>query len=212
MKVALNKNALKQQRDKLSLYRRYLPSLELKRQQLLAAWRTAQRELAEADAEIAALDANSEPLFSLLGGSTIPTRDLARLVRVREVSLGEENVVGVRVPTVKAVAFERVAYSTLALPFWVDAVVDHLENLARLRVRRQVAAARERALEAASRKIAQRVNLFEKVLIPTAAENIGRIRIALSDQDRAAVVRSKLAKRKRAAASPQRQNVGGERS
>lgn len=44
------------------------------------------------------------------------------------------------------------------------------------------------------RRVTQRVNLFEKVLIPKAEENIRRITIFLSDQERAAVVRSKIAK------------------
>ncbi len=49
------------------------------------------------------------------------------------------------------------------------------------------------------RTVTQRVNLFDKVLIPQTRENIKRIRIALSDAERAAVVRSKIAKKKRAA-------------
>ena len=49
------------------------------------------------------------------------------------------------------------------------------------------------------RKVTQRVNLFEKVLIPRTREQIRRIRIYLSDAERAAVVRSKIAKRKHAA-------------
>ena len=39
MRVSLNKNALKQQRDQLAMFRRFLPSLELKKQQLLVAWK-----------------------------------------------------------------------------------------------------------------------------------------------------------------------------
>ena len=52
-------------------------------------------------------------------------------------------------------------------------------------------------LNDAVRRITQRVNLFEKVLIPQAEENIQRIRIFLSDAERTAVVRSKIAKAKR---------------
>ena len=48
------------------------------------------------------------------------------------------------------------------------------------------------------RRITQRVNLFEKVLIPRARENIKRIHIGLGEQERSAVVRSKIAKKKRA--------------
>ena len=46
------------------------------------------------------------------------------------------------------------------------------------------------------RTTSQRVNLFEKVKIPEAKENIRRISIYLGDQDTSAVVRGKIAKRK----------------
>ena len=42
----------------------------------------------------------------------------------------------------------------------------------------------------------QRVNLFEKVKIPECMENIRKIQIYLGDATTAAVVRSKIAKRK----------------
>ena len=45
-------------------------------------------------------------------------------------------------------------------------------------------------------KIVQRVNLFEKVKIPEAKENIRRIRIQLGDEMTAAVGRAKIAKNK----------------
>ncbi len=54
-------------------------------------------------------------------------------------------------------------------------------------------------LEEAVRKATQRVNLVEKVLIPRSRAHIKKIRIYLSDEERAAVVRSKIAKKKRAA-------------
>ena len=46
------------------------------------------------------------------------------------------------------------------------------------------------------RTTVQRVNLFEKVKIPEAKENIRVISIYLQDQQTAAVVRGKIAKRK----------------
>ena len=51
-------------------------------------------------------------------------------------------------------------------------------------------------LNDAVRRITQRVNLFEKVLIPQAEKKIHRIKIYLADTERAAVVRSKIAKAK----------------
>ena len=46
------------------------------------------------------------------------------------------------------------------------------------------------------RSTAQRVNLFEKVKIPEARENIRVIGIYLGDQQTSAVVRGKIAKKK----------------
>ncbi len=92
--------------------------------------------------------------------------------------------------------FERTSYSTLTLPFWVDQLVDCLEEMATLRLKLEVERERVERLRVAARKVTQRVNLFEKILIPTAEENIKRIRIALSDEERSAVIRSKLAKKK----------------
>ncbi|MBA1331492.1 ATP synthase subunit D, partial [Candidatus Endoriftia persephone str. Guaymas] len=40
-------------------------------------------------------------------------------------------------------------------------------------------------------------NLFDKVLIPRTHQHIRQIRIYLADEERAAVVRAKLAKRKK---------------
>ena len=66
-----------------------------------------------------------------------------------------------------------------------------------LRIREQIDRERVARLDEAVRKITQRVNLFEKVLIPTTRDNIHRIRIHLADAERAAVVRSKIVKAKR---------------
>ncbi len=196
MRLSLNKSSLKQQRDALGMYHRFLPSLDLKRQQLLTAWREAREELAELEKEDADLRQRVERFLPLLGSSTLRTRDLSSLVRVRSVNIESENVVGARVPVVRSVDFERTAYSTLTLPFWVDQLVDELENSARMRLRMQVQRERVSRLELASRKVTQRVNLFEKILIPTAKRNIKRIQIALSDEERSAVIRSKLSKKK----------------
>jgi V/A-type H+-transporting ATPase subunit D len=64
-----------------------------------------------------------------------------------------------------------------------------------------VAARRARILQQAVRRTTQRVNLFDRILIPEARKNIKRIQIFLGDQERDAVIRSKLAKGKKPIAS-----------
>lgn len=82
----------------------------------------------------------------------------------------------------------------LAKPFWVDFLVEQLQVMATLHLRRDVENTRAARLDDAVRRITQRVNLFEKVLIPQAAKDIQKIKVYLADTERAAVVRSKLAK------------------
>ena len=76
-------------------------------------------------------------------------------------------------------------------------LVERLKDVAEARLRVQVAAERVRILQQAVRRTTQRVNLFDKILIPTARQTIRRIQIFLGDEERSAIVRSKLAKAKR---------------
>jgi V/A-type H+-transporting ATPase subunit D len=125
--------------------------------------------------------------------------DLSELVKVKAARLGEHNVVGTRLPSLEGIEVQVRDYGYLAKPHWVDRLVDELTRMLELQVQLAVQERRATLLDEAARKVTQRVNLFEKVLIPRARENIKKIRIYLADAERAAVVRSKIAKRNRAA-------------
>jgi V/A-type H+-transporting ATPase subunit D len=196
MALALNKSSLKQQRDQLGLFRKFLPSLDLKRQQLLSALKEARAGLEQVEAEMRQFDGLLESLYPLLGSATLATRDLSQLVRIKAAKIETENLAGVHLPTLRELEFEATQYSTLATPFWVDSLIEALRKMAELRVRHAVQRRRVERLEAAGRRVTQRVNLFDKVLIPQAKQNIKRIQIFLADQERSAVVRSKIAKTK----------------
>jgi V/A-type H+-transporting ATPase subunit D len=192
-RLALNKSSLKKQRDQLKTYKKFLPSLDLKRQQLMIEWRSSQKELARLESELGRVGERMPELLDLLGSSDVP---LAGLLRVTGVEIKEINVVGVRVPELGQVSFDVTKYSVLAKPFWVDHLVDAAKSLAELRLRREVQHRRTMVLADALRKVTQRVNLFEKVLIPQAQDNIRKINIFLADSQRVAVVRSTIAKAK----------------
>lgn len=193
-KIALNKSSLKSERDRLKTFERFLPSLDLKRQQLMVESKKAQAELKATLEKIEETLRGIDGLLGLLGGTTMEMPDYVRLERY---STDEENVVGVRLPVLDEIEFRVAEYSTLAKPFWVDTLVDYLQEVAKLRVEERIGEERVELLDEAVRKITQRVNLFEKVLIPNAKENIHRIQIFLNDAERAGVVRSKLVKAKR---------------
>ena len=192
-KLRLSKSSLTQQRSQLQLYQKLLPSLDLKRRQLTVEYEKAKRELARAQSAVEELDARIGRELPMLAGTDV---ELSGLVRMTGFELTEENVVGVRLPLLERIECEVADYSFLAAAPWVDALVQRLRDAAAERVRAEVAARRVRILQQAVRRTTQRVNLFDRILIPEARKNIKRIRIFLGDQERDAVIRSKLAKAK----------------
>jgi V/A-type H+/Na+-transporting ATPase subunit D len=192
--LALSKSSLHQQRDRLQLFERFLPALELKRQQLTAEYHRAQDTLREDELAAARGTALLRALLPILGSASI---NLSGLVRVRRLEIVEESVLGVHLPALRAAEFQLAEYSLLATPFWMEAFVTCLKEEVTHRIRLQVYRERVARLRSAVRRITQRVNLFEKVLIPEARRNISRLQIFLSDMERSAVVISKISKAKR---------------
>lgn len=196
-RLTLNKSTLQAERRKLDNYRRFLPSLELKRQQLRAERARARaQEQATRAALTAILDQVGERL-PMLANHEI---GLEALVEIASLEQERENVVGVWLPRLRSLDVRIREYSRLARPQWVDAVALTLRQCVELDVRLRFEERRLEILERAVRRITQRVNLFEKVLMPRAERNIHRIRVFLGDAERTAVVRSKVAQRKRAPA------------
>ena len=65
-----------------------------------------------------------------------------------------------------------------------------------IREKIHVAEEKKHALEKDLRDVSIRVNLFEKVLIPSSEQNIKKIKVFLGDQALAAVAQAKVAKQK----------------
>ncbi len=194
-KLKLSKSALTQERNQLKLYQRTLPSLDLKRRQLTVELANARRQHLRARQAVDELETTIGERLPMLANEDL---DLHGLVSMTDFELGEENVVGVRLPTLVRIECGVAKYSLLAKPAWVDALVELLKEAAEQRTRVLVAAERVRILAIQEKRVTQRVNLFDKILIPTAKQNIQRIQIFLGDAERSAVVRSKLSKARQA--------------
>lgn len=192
-KLALNKSSLQKETAGLKTFRKFLPSLELKRKQLMAENTKAQVQYAEtAQAYESAQQVLASYLTILAGEQEL----LAGLLQVTHVELAEENIVGTRLPVLIDLQVERQPYSFLTTPAWLDDAIASLEDIARLRWLMSIQEERALLLGEALRKTTQRVNLFDKVLIPRTVGNIRKIKIFLSDVERAEVVRAKISKAK----------------
>lgn len=195
-KFSLSKSSMLREARQLKSFERFLPSLDLKRKQLISERARARESRGRIESEMDALQRSVRDDLPMLANYEI---DLRGLVKLRQVRIGIENIMGASLPVVESVELEVEQYGYLAKPHWVDIVVKRLSGSLQLHVELEVAKQRQMLLEEAVRKATQRVNLVEKVLIPRSRAHIKKIRIYLSDEERAAVVRSKIAKKKRAA-------------
>lgn len=193
-RLNLNKSSLTKATRQLQTYQRFLPALDLKRKQLMAERAKALTAQRAVQAAIATLRDGVREHLPMLAHADL---QLDGLIKRRGVELGEENIVGTRLPVLFRVDLERRDTGFLVRPHWVDPLLDAWSQMLEEQARLAVQQRRVILLEEAVRKVTQRVNLFEKVLIPRTQQHIKTIRIALSDSERSAVVRSKIAKGKR---------------
>ncbi len=194
-KIKLTKNELKVQKDALKMYRRYLPTLTLKKQQLQSEIRTIEANAKAVRKQREELEKGFESWIAVFSEGTFP-KDL---IAVSNIKKGEGNIAGVQIPTYEGADFSRGEYDLYETPLWVDIAADHVEKAISLDLQAQVLDEQVRLLEAELLSTTQRVNLFEKVKIPETQENIKKISIYMADQQVSAVVRSKISKRKIAA-------------
>lgn len=194
-KIKLTKTELKSQQDALKQFRRYLPTLQIKKQQLQQEIRLSRERLEENLREREKLVEDLTGWIALFGDAEMLDwlRGGIRLERVRR---GRMNIAGIMVPTFEGAEFSMPELDPVLTPWYADEASEALKQAVALRAAGRIIEEQERMLSEELRSTSQKVNLFEKVKIPECRENIRRIRIYIADQETAAVARSKIAKRK----------------
>ena len=198
MAVKLTKNELKTQKDQLKQFQRYLPTLQLKKQQLQTVIRQIYSELEVKELERQKMIGNLDDWIDVFAENTLFKEELRleNLVIPLKVEQTYENIAGVKIPVFRELTFKEVKYDVRDYPLWVDTAVYKLRDIAKLDALVKTLRTQAFLLEKELRTTSQRVNLFEKVKIPQAKENIRVIGIYLGDQQTSAVVRGKIAKKK----------------
>jgi V/A-type H+-transporting ATPase subunit D len=192
--LKLTKNELRDQQRRLSLFQKYLPTLQLKKAML-------QFEVSQAIAEIVQLkETFGEAKKIVLGFSPLlldkTSCDVVKYAEVVHVKKHYENIAGVEIPIFEKVIFKEPDYFLFDTPIWTDRAMELVRDLVSAREKVGIAEEKKRSLEKELREVSIRVNLFEKILIPRSQENIKKIRIFLGDQQLAAVAQAKVAKSK----------------
>ena len=196
-KIKLTKNELKVQRDALKRFERYLPTLQLKKQQLQLEVRQTREAVADVAEQRRALQQRSQACIALFSGNAAPY--LEGLIAVRQWNVSIRNIAGTDIPVFDSIVFDTPDYDLFDTPVWFDDALAVVRQTIELELRRKLLEETLQKLEHELRVVTQRVNLFEKVMIPDAKENIRVINIYLGDQQTNSVGRSKIAKAKCAA-------------
>lgn len=192
-KIKLTKGELKKQRDALKQYNRYLPTLQLKKQQLQTEILRAVTSLEEKKHQHRERMHRDEVWAGLLSDACVVIKPW---IKPMNVVTSAKNIAGVDIPVFNAIEFSQSEYDLFLTPLWVDAAIEALRATVSLREEIKVVEESVELLKQELRITTQRVNLFEKVKIPEAEETIRVIKIYIGDQMTNAVGRSKMAKKK----------------
>ncbi|MFH1767584.1 MAG: V-type ATP synthase subunit D [Candidatus Omnitrophota bacterium] len=191
-KVKLTKNELKRQREALARFTRYLPTLQLKKQQLRMEINKVNHKIEGVKKAVFDFEKEVDEWVDLFGEDV----DMERLIKVKTIANEKGNVAGREIPVYKGVDFIEEKYDLYKVPLWVDAGIKALKKILEFKGELLVLEKQRDILNEELRITAQRVNLFEKVKIPQAEESIRVIRIFLGDLFTVDVVRGKIAKAK----------------
>ncbi len=194
-KVKLTKNALKQERDSLKQFQRFLPTLQLKKQQLQMEMRTCLDRI-EKNRQFEQATKNALAAWTELFGDPEAVEKIRRNLSVSRVETGVQNIAGVDVPVFREVVFDAKPFDLYADDPWLDDAAESVKKIVSIQEEREIIRRQYDLIADELRVTTQRVNLFEKVKIPECKENIRAIQIYLGDMDTAAVARSKIAKKK----------------
>ena len=191
-KLKLTKTSLKKQRDDLKRFQRFLPTLELKKEQLIVEMRRVEKEYDKKIDEELDLRNDVDKWVKLFAEPV----DLAHLVSLTDIITKTGNIAGVYIPIFIEAKFDVKEYDLVNTPLWLDRGVEVVKQLATFRAECEILKRQKELLEHELRLTIQRINLFDKVKIPECKESIRKIRIYLGDQDANAVARGKIAKTK----------------
>ena len=190
-KIRLTKNELKKQKDSLKMFKRYLPTLMLKKQQLQGEIRLTELRLKELNTERDNSFESFKTWIAVFGEKNIFTPDMLKISKLQK-SMG--NIAGVAIPVFEGAEFITVPYDLTRMPLWLDMAIEKMKYILLLDLERQIVEEQRKLLAHELRITTQRVNLFEKVKIPETQVNIKKIQVYLGDQQTSAVVRGKIAK------------------
>lgn len=193
-KYKLNKSELTRMKREVKIYNQFLPVLKLKQEQLQIEHLKIRREYNHFNSLFIGIKKRNEGLISVL--SDEKAGYVFSYCKIFSVSLGVKSVAGVSVPKLNCIKFTEAPLYYFAFSAWFVKNINTLREFVKINVKINILLKQLFLIKKELKKSTQQVNLFEQVLIPESKYAIKRIKIALADEQVAAVGRGKIAKKK----------------
>jgi V/A-type H+-transporting ATPase subunit D len=192
MKIQLkyNKTALREFQKKLQIRERALPTLKNKEAVLRAIVLETKKEIEHIDDLLLSKIEKNEPWKDLWQEFN------TNLIQIAKVYSTKIKVAGIDIPVFENLDTMEQDFSIFSNPNWFKNGVQELKEVLEIRVRKEYLSNKLSLLEQARKKATQKVNLYEKVQIPTLASAIRQIKRYLEDEENLAKAGQKLLKQR----------------
>ena len=192
MKIQLkyNKTALREFQKKLQIRERALPTLKNKEAVLRAMVLEAKKEIEHIDDLLLSKIKKNEPWKDLWQEFNTD------LIQIANVYSSKIKVAGIDIPVFENLDTMEQDFSLFSNPYWFKNGVQELKEVLEIRARKEYLSNKLSLLERARKKATQKVNLYEKVQIPTLSSAIRQIKRYLEDEENLAKAGQKLLKQR----------------
>ena len=181
-KIKYTKTEQKNQQDALKQFQRFLPTLQLKKQQLQLEVRQSLERVSENRTRMQELSGRLSSLFRFFGDRQ-EAEFITSMVEVKEIVAGTANIAGITIPVFEKLEFVPKSYDLLNTPWHIDECVEALKSMLALRAAGKILEEQYALLLAELVTTTQRVNLFEKVQIPGYQEAVRKIKRFMEDEE-----------------------------
>ena len=167
MAIKLTKNELKKQKDNLKQFQRYLPTLQLKKQQLQTVIMGIRAELERKEAERIQMIGDLDDWVAVFAENELfeEKKRLDQLVQPDRVIVKDDNIAGVTIPAFEELTFKDINYDVDDYPLWVDTAVFKLREIARLDALVSTLRKQTELLEKELRTTSQRVSTISRAAV-----------------------------------------------
>ena len=187
LKFQYNKTALQNIRRQLTIREKALPTLKNKEAALRLEVRKVNNELDE-------LKESLEKRIASIENYNLFWNEFPSVIKVENVKVNLKNIAGVKVPLLTSINFKIEPISFFNAAAWLGLGIEMFKELMELDIRIDMAERRLELLYYARKKTTQKVNLYEKVQIPSFKSAVIKIKRFMEDEENLSKSAQKIVK------------------